>query len=145
MLRNLKQLRGKPVKIVNDVDDSSPPVNFRFINDNFLGSGVQRLGDDFIVGCTCRPENGRGIGCEYLSCECVQESDADEQGHRHFAYSAAQSNAGCLRDVHLRTRNHIYECNSKCNCADNCKNRVVQKGRQVPLEIFKTANRGWGT
>lgn len=45
---------------------------------------------------------------------------------------------------YLESRNPIYECNLNCNCGPACKSRVVQKGRKVPLTIFKTANRGWG-
>ena len=41
-------------------------------------------------------------------------------------------------------RHAIYECNVNCNCGSICKSRVVQKGRVVPLTIFKTANRGGG-
>ncbi|KAL8831050.1 MAG: hypothetical protein Q9191_001096 [Dirinaria sp. TL-2023a] len=144
VVRNLKELTGPKVKVVNDIDDSSPPVNFRFVNDNVLAAGVQKADEQFMTGCNCHPENGRNIGCEYLYCECVEESEPNAQGQRHFAYSAAKRSFGCLRDVHLRTRDHIYECNKMCNCGDNCKNRVVQWGRKVPLEIFKTTNRGWG-
>lgn len=38
----------------------------------------------------------------------------------------------------------IYECNSRCKCASNCLNRVVQKPLQTKLQVFKTGNRGWG-
>ena len=41
-------------------------------------------------------------------------------------------------------RSAIYECNERCKCGPVCKSRVVQKGRRVPLTIFKTKNRGWG-
>ena len=143
--KNLSALEGPSVKLINDIDDSSLPVQFKFINDHVLGEGVVRSPDEFMAGCECRPDNGRHIGCEHLSCQCVQQSDPDDvTGKRHFPYSAHETNYGCLRSVYLKTRRHIYECNDKCNCAKNCKNRVVQHGRQVPLEIFKTTNRGWG-
>ncbi|XP_050726500.1 histone-lysine N-methyltransferase SUV39H2-like [Eriocheir sinensis] len=36
-------------------------------------------------------------------------------------------------------------CNKRCSCGPNCSNRVVQKGRNISLCIFRTANgRGWG-
>ena len=38
----------------------------------------------------------------------------------------------------------VYECNRHCDCGPGCKTRVVQKGRKVPLQIFKTENRGFG-
>ncbi|KAK6645012.1 hypothetical protein RUM43_001288 [Polyplax serrata] len=38
----------------------------------------------------------------------------------------------------------IYECNKKCKCLKDCRNRVVQNGRSVKLCIFKTKKSGWG-
>lgn len=38
----------------------------------------------------------------------------------------------------------IYECNSMCKCGYSCQNRLVQKGLQVPLEVFKTSKKGLG-
>lgn len=32
----------------------------------------------------------------------------------------------------------IFECNSNCGCDSRCKNRVVQNGLWVKLQIFKT-------
>ena len=95
-------------------------------------------------GCDCRKDNGRNIGCEYLSCECLDDSALNSEGKRVFPYSASKFDFGCLRAFYLENRHHIYECNSLCNCESNCKNRVVQHGRTVSLQIFKTINRGWG-
>ena len=143
--QNLCHLNGPPVRLVNEIDGISPSVDFQFINYNVLGVGVERIPEEYKSGCQCRPDNGRQMGCEHLSCECVQLSDEDEgTGRKHFPYSASEKDYGCLRSVYLKTRRHIYECNDKCNCGQDCKNRVVQHGRRVPLEIFKTANRGFG-
>lgn len=49
-----------------------------------------------------------------------------------------------LQTFYLDQRYPIYECNPKCTCGPVCKSRVVQKGRKVPLVIFKTRSRGWG-
>jgi len=38
----------------------------------------------------------------------------------------------------------IFECNRACNCWTNCCNRVVQKGIQCRLQVFRTKNMGWG-
>ena len=144
VLKKLARLDGPRVSVVNEVDDSSPPLSFEFVNDSVLGKDVEKADEGFMSGCDCRVENGRNCGCEYRSCACLQQSDRDEAGNVHFPYAASQRNRGCLRKVYLETRNHIYECNSQCNCLANCKNKLVQHGRQVPLEIFKTSNRGWG-
>lgn len=38
----------------------------------------------------------------------------------------------------------IYECNIGCKCKQDCKNRVIQRGPDLKLVLFKTNNRGWG-
>ncbi|KAI5207352.1 SET domain-containing protein [Aureobasidium subglaciale] len=49
-----------------------------------------------------------------------------------------------LDSFYLESRNVLYECNSRCRCGPNCKNRLVQKGRKIPLEVFRTSRRGFG-
>ncbi|XP_025930604.1 histone-lysine N-methyltransferase SETMAR [Apteryx rowi] len=31
-----------------------------------------------------------------------------------------------------------------CQCGESCQNRVVQRGLQFRLEVFKTVKKGWG-
>lgn len=38
----------------------------------------------------------------------------------------------------------VYECNSSCYCQDDCQNRVLQKGVQVKLEVFKSRHKVHG-
>ncbi|KAL8736172.1 MAG: hypothetical protein Q9166_000327 [cf. Caloplaca sp. 2 TL-2023] len=142
--RNLQQLKGPRITVFNDIDESSPSIKFEFIQESVHRDGVVQADEDFMFGCRCRKENGRGIGCEYLSCECLDDSATTDDGRRVFPYGAGKQDFRCLRNFYLESRHHIYECNKKCNCEDNCKNRNVQYGRNVPLEIFKTKNRGWG-
>lgn len=143
-LRNLDLLTGPSVRLINEIDDSSPNLSFTFVNSSIIGEGVETVDEGFMSGCTCRVENGRNCGCEYRYCSCLQHSAIDGSGNHHFPYSAAVRDRGCLRPFYLNSRHHIYECNKNCNCQSNCKNKVVQHGRQVPLEIFKTEDRGWG-
>ncbi|KAJ7876656.1 hypothetical protein B0H13DRAFT_1893571 [Mycena leptocephala] len=48
--------------------------------------------------------------------------------------------------LRLPTRRRIQKSDStqNCNCPTNCINRVAQRPRQIPIEIFKTGQRGWG-
>ncbi|KAK5675088.1 hypothetical protein LTS10_012162 [Elasticomyces elasticus] len=65
---------------------------------------------------------------------------------KRFPYqkSASPNTPSTLQKFYQDSRYPIYECNLNCNCGPVCKSRVVQKGRKVPLVIFKTADRGWG-
>ncbi|KAI9677262.1 MAG: hypothetical protein M1829_002604 [Trizodia sp. TS-e1964] len=129
------------VTIRNDIDGDTPQLSFKFIDEYVIGEGVQMISEAFMSGCTCQQENGNHCGCEYTKCECLSQMN---QASRGFPYYVSQGRKGTLREKYLDTRYAIFECNSKCNCGSNCKNKVVQWGRQVPLEIFKTTNRGWG-
>ncbi|XP_065867994.1 histone-lysine N-methyltransferase SUVR4-like isoform X2 [Euphorbia lathyris] len=43
------------------------------------------------------------------------------------------------------SRRFIKECWTKCGCSKWCRNRVVQNGIQVPLQVFATPEgKGWG-
>lgn len=37
----------------------------------------------------------------------------------------------------------LIECADSCNCGLDCVTRVVQRGRQIPILIFRTIDRGW--
>ena len=142
-LRNLSTLQG--VTLRNDVDHDSPPTEFQFIKASILRDGVFRADEESIVGCTCHQKYKQQNGCVYLDhCSCIQDSVEDDKGKKFFAYGASPNNYGLLRKKFLQTRNPIYECNSKCDCDNYCKNRVVQHGRKIHVEIFKTSDRGWG-
>ena len=142
-LHNLAVLND--VYLVNHLDNESPPLDFRFIEKSVLGPGVERATEDVMLGCGCQKQYKQPYGCVYLDyCTCIEDSAVDNKGKKSFPYGASKDNYRCLRPMYLNSRNHIYECNSRCDCTENCKNRVVQHGRQVKLEIFKTKNRGWG-
>lgn len=122
----------------------------------------------------CRPNMGQFCGCEYSRlCSCLEyaavnedrfEKEEPEKFQRYVEMKAAdefldtnglpkrfpyhkakgEHNPQTLVEFYLNSRHPIYECNDNCNCGSVCKSRVVQKGRKVPLTIFKTHNRGWG-
>ncbi|KAK0977768.1 hypothetical protein LTS01_012971 [Friedmanniomyces endolithicus] len=73
---------------------------------------------------------------------------ADSRGlPKRFPYRVSKDRIvpSTLMKFYLEQRYPIYECNLNCDCGKVCKSRVVQKGREVPLVIFKTSNgRGWG-
>lgn len=68
----------------------------------------------------------------------------DEERDEVYMY---QSNGGqdTLGPDYLDTREPIYECHDGCSCDQECPNRVVERGRKVMLQIFRTDDgRGWG-
>jgi histone-lysine N-methyltransferase SUV39H len=137
--------RQYPVRIVNDIDNAELPKDFKFSNHSVLRAGVHAAEAAFRTGCEC--ENDRE--CEFEGCECLQDMDVSHmkgRGGRLIQYHTAGHNKGCLREEMLESSAPIYECQVKCRCSKDCSNRIVSRGRMVPLDIFRTADgRGWGT
>lgn len=113
------------IHVENFVDCEAPPQDFVYLKDYRPGPGVV-INDDPPVGCSC-------VNCLEEKQSCCAEG---------FGMSYAYNRWGTL----LRPFGAaVYECNKRCACRSDCNNRVVQKGRQVPLVIFRTGNgRGWG-
>jgi histone-lysine N-methyltransferase SUV39H len=115
---------------------------------------------------------GRNIGCEYTkTCECLEFAAVDDSRIKdpqmiaqyndylvnggstlgfpkkfpYFTESTKIQRPGCLVPFYLNSRRPIFECNDKCLCGPHCRNKNVQFGRIVEVEIFKTSSgRGWG-
>jgi histone-lysine N-methyltransferase SUV39H len=169
-MRELQTIRGsKPVKLVNTRDSSTPPLSFHFIDDSVYREGVVPPDPEALVGCQkCRPNMGGFCGCEYTKvCECLEFAEVNVPKlteEEAKIYEAAQANGGSTmglpkrfpysKGTGLLVRSYIdsgypiYECNKNCGCGGSdeytCKSRVVQNGRKVGFEIFKTRDRGWG-
>jgi hypothetical protein len=117
--------------LVNTTGDGehSPPLDFELIRELRLSEDVPVKDSDFLFGCSCPAS-----GCtDPTVCDCVKD-----QIPQQFAYKNGVIIAG------FDNQNVIYECNSKCACTIECGNRVVERGRQVELQLFRTQNKGWG-
>ncbi|KAK0722034.1 hypothetical protein B0T26DRAFT_640674 [Lasiosphaeria miniovina] len=128
-----------PITIVNKEDEAVLNPNFRFIDRSVVTKGVPVAEDSFRTGCNCETEKD----CMKSACQCLDEMafDSDNDG---VAYHSHGVKEGLLRSRILHSREPIYECHQGCNCSSKCPNRVVERGRTVPLQIFRTENRGWG-
>jgi len=114
------------ISIENSVDLEGPPLNFTYINDYKPDKDIV-IPDDPLVGCDCAPD-----------CYKNRDNCCAHQSGGQYAYSP-------FGRVKLPKGSPIYECNRRCACPPDCRNRVVQHGRKVKLAIFRTSNgRGWG-
>ena len=171
ILRRLRLLPGPKIHLTNTYDASSPSLRFQFITEYVLREGVIKLDPATTVGCQkCSPHMGRDIGCEYTKkCDCLEYAAVDEnrltteenaiykytkkhggdttglpKKFPYYAEGTKRAKTGCLVPFYLKSRNPIYECNDNCKCGRDCRNKNVQFGRRIELEIFKTSSRGWG-
>ncbi|KAG1832047.1 hypothetical protein EV424DRAFT_1369422 [Suillus variegatus] len=103
---------------------------------HFDNDGLQLIFDvdpGAFLTCAC-------TSCQRASqCDCQAESEVtNERGHKLYAYS------GGLFAFRIPQGVEVIECNKYCRCDPLCSNRVAQKPRDIPIEIFKTKQCGWG-
>lgn len=151
-----------PLTFSNSVNDKRLNGKFQFISEYILRKNVRVTGPIGYARCNCI------AGCDH-SCLCLRKTFKKEKSkHERFEqvpqYERRPDGLVVLRDdfikrytiqwdnshegdngqQHLPERVEISECNDNCSCNDSCVNRVVQKGRTVPLEIFETNRCGFG-
>ncbi|XP_077545667.1 histone-lysine N-methyltransferase Su(var)3-9-like isoform X3 [Haemaphysalis longicornis] len=116
----------KPLLFVeNSVDLEPPPADLNYLGELLPGPGVLFSSDP-------------PIGCDCADCYANKKGCCSANNGVQFGYTAKC----CLA---IPKGSAIFECNKKCKCDDSCPNRVLQRGSQIPLTIFKTPDgRGWG-
>ncbi|KAM0891934.1 hypothetical protein ACQ4PT_026097 [Festuca glaucescens] len=135
------------IPIINESGNGILPPHFQYIPGNItfqdahVHISLARIGDESCCSgcfgdCLAGP----------FPCACAAETGGE------FAYTRD----GLLREVFLdscismlqepqKQKRFIKECWSKCGCARNCGNRVVQRGISRHLQVFLTpGNKGWG-
>ncbi|CAM0945203.1 unnamed protein product [Alopecurus aequalis] len=135
------------IPIINDRGNGILPPHFHYIPGNItfqnahISISLARIGDE---NC-CSGCFGDCLA-QQIPCACARETGGE------FAYTRD----GLLREVFLdscvsmlkepqKQKKFIKECWSKCGCARNCGNRVVQRGISRRLQVFLTpGKKGWG-
>ncbi|CAH2074093.1 unnamed protein product [Thlaspi arvense] len=112
-----------PVSLLNDVDNENGPAYFTYSTTVKYSESFKLAQPSFGCDCSnsCKPGN--------LNCHCIRKNGGD------FPYSS--------NGVLVSRKPMIYECSPSCPCSA-CKNKVTQMGLKVRMEVFKTADRGWG-
>ncbi|KAH9978866.1 hypothetical protein BGW80DRAFT_1165552, partial [Lactifluus volemus] len=124
-----------PISIVNDVDgdlEVTPAWEFHYSNRIWHSDDVPPPDLADLRGCDCEGY------CDPKSqtCSCLRKQQEYSEHLPGFIYDDKGR---------LKQRGYpIFECNELCGCLDNCRNRVVQRGRQYAVNIRKTSNKGWG-
>nr|XP_012616612.1 histone-lysine N-methyltransferase SETMAR [Microcebus murinus] len=105
------------------------PGPFQYTPDHVRGPGADMDPTQITFpGCICVK-----TPCLPGTCSCL---------HYEENYDANS----CLRDTGWEAKyaKPVFECNVLCQCGDHCRNRVVQRGLQFHLQVFKTDKKGWG-
>ncbi|KAK5870527.1 hypothetical protein PBY51_003468 [Eleginops maclovinus] len=118
-----------PIACVNGVDSEASPDNFKYIPDSCVTSPLNIDRDiTHLQHCSCTED------CSSSSCMCGQLSLRcwyDGEGRLPLDF--------CQREPPV-----LFECNHACSCWRSCRNRVVQNGLRVRLQLFRTQRMGWG-
>ena len=103
-----------PIEIWNSVDtQSTPPWEFYYTNNMWLGEGVPPPDIKNLLSCTCKG----GCNPRSKTCACLlRQREATGNPLLEFAYD---------KNGRLRIPGYpIFECNDLCGCSDECRNRV---------------------
>ncbi|XP_042603696.1 histone-lysine N-methyltransferase EHMT1 isoform X8 [Cyprinus carpio] len=118
-----------PIPCVNAVDSEPCPDNYKYVPDSCVTSPMNiDKNITHLQYCVCKDD------CSSASCMCGQLSlrcwyDKESRLLPEF----------CNEEPPL-----IFECNHACSCWRTCKNRVVQNGLRIRLQLFRTQMMGWG-
>ncbi|KAI0700402.1 hypothetical protein BC835DRAFT_1327238 [Cytidiella melzeri] len=128
--------KAADISIANSVTrESMPPLppHFRYVEGKYLlPENVAPPDPGFLVACDC------AMGCEDAElCDCQESAAADHHGRKTFAYDSVGRYKFDRDGV-------IIECSKSCFCSGTCPNKVAQHPRDVPIQVFRTENRGWG-
>ncbi|XP_077362134.1 histone-lysine N-methyltransferase EHMT2 isoform X2 [Festucalex cinctus] len=118
-----------PIPCVNAVDDEGCPSDYKYVSENCETSAMNiDRNITHLQHCGCTDD------CSSSNCLCGQLSircwyDKDQR---------------LLQEFNKIEPPLIFECNMACSCHRTCKNRVVQAGIKVRLQLYRTAKMGWG-
>uniref|UniRef100_A0A673I5S5 Euchromatic histone-lysine N-methyltransferase 1b n=1 Tax=Sinocyclocheilus rhinocerous TaxID=307959 RepID=A0A673I5S5_9TELE len=118
-----------PIPCVNAVDSEPCPDNYKYVPESCVTSPMNiDKNITHLQYCVCKDD------CSSASCMCGQLSlrcwyDKESRLLPEF----------CNEEPPL-----IFECNHACSCWRTCKNRVVQNGLRIRLQLFRTQMMGWG-
>ncbi|XP_068785579.1 histone-lysine N-methyltransferase EHMT2, partial [Struthio camelus] len=118
-----------PIPCVNAVDEEPCPDDYKYISEN-CETSTMNIDHNIthLQHCTCQDDcSSSNCLCGQLSIRCWYDKDGR-----------------LLQEFNKIEPPLIFECNQACTCWRSCKNRVVQSGIKVRLQLYRTAKMGWG-
>ncbi|XP_072421636.1 histone-lysine N-methyltransferase EHMT1 isoform X7 [Chiloscyllium punctatum] len=118
-----------PIPCVNGVDEEPCPNDYKYVSQNCVTSPMNiDRNITHLQYCFCEDDcSSSNCMCGQLSIRCWYDQDGR-----------------LLPEFNMLEPPLIFECNHACGCWRTCKNRVVQNGIRVRLQIYRTNRMGWG-
>ena len=133
-----------PITFINELNDRQLYGKFEFISSIIPRENIIMAPQQANNGCkcvnTCRPGTCDCLGDDHGTCAQNKVVPYKE----HSAGLVVLSDEFITENEIIGRKSEIVECNESCGCGPTCWNRVVQKGRMLPLEIFMTKKCGFG-
>ncbi|MCO5564344.1 hypothetical protein L7F22_018004 [Adiantum nelumboides] len=117
-----------------------PWLHFSYVIKRTLDPSLGLDTESSGLGCGCQGAQCSPAQCEHVYIFDNDNTDAQDIYGQPMVGRFPYDSQGCiiLEEGYL-----VYECNSICHCHESCHNRVLQKGVQVKLEVYKTRHKGW--
>ncbi|KAM8803434.1 histone-lysine N-methyltransferase EHMT1 isoform 1-T1 [Rhynchonycteris naso] len=118
-----------PIPCVNAVDSEPSPSNYKYVSQNCVTSPMNiDRNITHLQYCVCIDDcSSSNCMCGQLSMRCWYDKDGR-----------------LLPEFNMAEPPLLFECNHACACWRTCRNRVVQNGLRVRLQLYRTQNIGWG-
>ncbi|KAK6922779.1 SUVR5, C2H2-type Zinc finger, 3 repeats, partial [Dillenia turbinata] len=117
-----------------------PWESFSYIQKPLVDQSTGLETESLQLGCSCSHSVCSPEQCDHVYLFDNDYEDAKDIYGRSMQGRFPYDDGGriILEEGYL-----VYECNFLCGCSRTCKNRVLQSGIRVKLEVFKTEKKGW--
>lgn len=117
-----------------------PWQSFTYVTERLIEPSLSLDSKNSLLGCACPQAKCFPEKCDHVYLFDNDYENAEDIHGKPMQGRFPYDERGriVLEEGYL-----VYECNSSCKCDATCHNRVLQKGVQVKLEIFKTEKKGW--
>lgn len=150
LTERFKQAYIAPLSFENRRNERYIHGKFQFISEHIPNKKVNSKKPIPLPSHACQCQDGCEAGC---SCTTpremvngkIMQSETSFTPYQRLSDDLIVLSSGFL-DTWSDKLRVLFECTEGCicSCSNSCKNRVVQKGRTVPLQIFETAHCGFG-
>ncbi|XP_028570813.2 histone-lysine N-methyltransferase EHMT1 isoform X1 [Podarcis muralis] len=118
-----------PIPCINSVDVEPCPSDYKYVSQNCVTSPMHiDRNITHLQYCVCIDDcSSSNCLCGQLSMRCWYDKDGR-----------------LLPEFSTTEPPWIFECNHACSCWRNCRNRVVQNGLRIRLQLYRTQKMSWG-
>ncbi|GMS80867.1 hypothetical protein PENTCL1PPCAC_3042, partial [Pristionchus entomophagus] len=123
--------------------DLKPLMAFEFM--------VYLVNSPFVADFIKEYDQLKEMKCDFACSSCTRKNHRDEQTHccgMETSFDVDQMTGEFQwcdkRETHHLEHCNHFECIDDCSCGEPCRNRSVQRGRQMVLCVFREPGKGWG-